>query len=81
MSIYLKDSEGLSETNMLLLEEASVALNSLKGPWVVGGDWNLFPDELHNSKWRDESSLAIQASAEGGRQALCYSQAGKSKKS
>ena len=53
MTIYLKDSEGLSETNVLLLEETVVALNALKGPWIVGGDWNINPDLLRSSEWLD----------------------------
>ena len=36
-SIWLYDSQGLSEANMTLLEEAAVALNSCTGGWVCGG--------------------------------------------
>ena len=35
-SIYLKDSEGASETNMHLLHEAATFLSCLKGPWIIG---------------------------------------------
>ena len=26
-------------------------LNSLKGPWAIGGDWNCTPDELMQTGW------------------------------
>ena len=32
ISLYLKDSEGLSPTNMAILEEVGVALRCLRGP-------------------------------------------------
>eukprot|EP00973_Karenia_brevis_P090801 12404335-Karenia_brevis.AAC.1 len=46
LSIYPKDSEGLSETNLYFLEQVAVVLRTLKGPWVIAGDWNLAPLEL-----------------------------------
>jgi len=53
LNVYLKDSEGLSATNKLLLETAAGALNGLKGPWIAQGDWNLPPETLAASKWLD----------------------------
>ncbi len=51
ISIWLKDSEGMSATNKAILEELAVVIGGLKGPWVVGGDWNLTPDILMASNW------------------------------
>ena len=50
-SIYPKDSEGISEGNLLLLLEIAIALRSIKGPWIIGGDWNLSPDLLRSTRW------------------------------
>ena len=52
-SIWLHDSQGLSDANMSLLEEAAVALRSCSGGWVLGGDWNMSPELLRASKWLD----------------------------
>ena len=49
LSIYLKDAEGLSETNMAIFEAAAVCINSLRGPWVIAGDWNITPEVLEAS--------------------------------
>ena len=35
-SIYLRDSEGVSEANLLLIQEVAVQLKLLRGPWVLG---------------------------------------------
>ena len=51
LNVYLKDSEGLSETNKLLLETGAGVLNGLKGPWIAQGDWNMPPETLAASKW------------------------------
>jgi len=52
-SVYLKDAAGLCEHNLLVLQEIAVALRQLRGPWVLGGDWNLTPDVLQSSGWLD----------------------------
>ena len=51
LSIYLKDAEGLSETNMYILEQAAICIKALKGPWVIGGDWNIEPHLLSAANW------------------------------
>ena len=51
LSIYLKDGEGLSETNFLILEQVATCIKALKGPWIVGGDWNIEPHLLTAAKW------------------------------
>ena len=50
-TVYLRHSEGLSPENMVLLDYTAAALGALKGPWVIGGDWNLSPQVLADSKW------------------------------
>jgi hypothetical protein len=49
VSVYLHDSEGLSERNLALLEMLVAALRTLRGPWVVGGDWNLTPEQVSST--------------------------------
>ena len=46
ISVYLIDSVGLNEANKLILEEVTVAIKSIKGPWVLAGDWNITPEIL-----------------------------------
>ena len=41
LSIYLKDAEGLSDTNLYILEQVAVYIKALKGPWIIGGEWRL----------------------------------------
>ena len=50
-SIWLYDTQGLSEANMALREEAAVALRLCQGEWILGGDWNIPPELLKASKW------------------------------
>ena len=52
-AIWLKDCEGLSSSNMAILDHAAAALGKLRGPWVLGGDWNLTPDISRASGWLD----------------------------
>ena len=53
LSAYLKDSEGLSDTNKVILEELAVVVQALNGPWIIGADWNLSPTAIAASKWLD----------------------------
>ena len=53
LSVYLRDSEGLSDKNQHLLEQAAVALRIIDGPWVAAGDWNISPQTLASSGWLD----------------------------
>ena len=46
LSIYLFESEGLSDRNVNLIEKAGQAVVTHGGPWVIGGDFNLTPAEL-----------------------------------
>ena len=51
VSVYLWTSEGLSQRNMDLLQCLAGVLSRLRGPWLVGGDFNLTPDMLRASGW------------------------------
>jgi len=50
-SLYLKDGDGMGDTNTAILTQLAAAIASVKGPWVVGGDWNMTPQDLLNSNW------------------------------
>jgi exonuclease III len=50
-SVYLKDGQDLSETNAAILTQLAAAIGSVRGPWVVGGDWNMTPQTLKASNW------------------------------
>ena len=50
-SVYLKDSVGASETNLNLLQEVATFLSCVKGPWVIGGDWNMSPQLLESTQF------------------------------
>ena len=50
-SLWLKHSEGLSEDNLAILQVAAQALSKLRGPWVIGGDFNMPPEALEASGW------------------------------
>ena len=48
-SVWLKDMEGLSDTNMSLLSNLVASIGRLRGPWLLGGDWNMDPATLASS--------------------------------
>lgn len=50
-SVYLKDSDGLSDTNQTILTELAAMVDTVQGPWIIGGDWNMTPDKLASSNW------------------------------
>lgn len=51
VTAYLKDSQGLSETNLALLAELAAHMATLRGPWIVVADWNMAPELLDRSGW------------------------------
>ena len=50
-SLYLKDGEGMSDTNAAVLTQLAAAIAAVRGPWIVGGDWNMTPQALMESNW------------------------------
>ena len=51
VSVWLRDSEGLSPGNLDLLQLLARVLINLKGPWVVAADWNITPEVLVKAAW------------------------------
>ena len=49
ISIYLFDSEGLSDRNRALLQQHAAAVRTLRGPWNIGGGRNLTLQALAES--------------------------------
>ena len=46
-SAYLQDVVGPTDpANLAILDEIAGCLNVLRGPWVIGGDFNMSPEEL-----------------------------------
>ena len=63
-SLYLKDGEGMSETNLTILTELATMLGTVRGAWIVGGDWNMPPAALTASNWPTMVGGLIQAPKE-----------------
>ena len=51
ITVYLKDGEGIGQTNQAILTELAAYLGTIRGPWVVGGDWNVTPQQLQAASW------------------------------
>ena len=51
-SIYLHTTVGISaRCNRDILDAVYGYLCNLSGPWIIGGDWNVTPEELESSGW------------------------------
>ncbi len=50
-SVYCRTAEGLTDLNLDILQDIAVDLASVRGPWVLGGDWNVTPEALAASGW------------------------------
>ena len=46
ISIYRKDSDGLSEYNLRVLQKAAALARTLGGPWIMAGEWNVEPCKI-----------------------------------
>jgi hypothetical protein len=62
-SVYLKDGEGMSDTNAAILTQLAMAVASVRGPWIAGGDWNMTPATLAASNWPTIARGRIHAPA------------------
>ena len=51
ISVYLRDSEGLSQANLDILHSVAATISELQGPWLIAGDFNLEPSLLRQSGW------------------------------
>ncbi len=46
-------TEGATERNIDILDRLARAIDSVKGPWLVGADWNITPEALLATGWLD----------------------------
>ena len=60
-TVYLHDSEVLSERNGKIFQELAANLRSLNAPWICAGDWNMTPEGLMRSNWLSVASASIAA--------------------
>ena len=61
-SAYLQDVIGpTAPANRELLERVAATLNSLGGPWILGGDFNATPEALRNTGFLDLVDGVFQA--------------------
>ena len=51
LSIYCWCSEGLTQRNLDVLQDAAQIINSLRGPWCLAGDFNFEPQALADCGW------------------------------
>ena len=51
ISVYLRDTEGLSQANLDILHSLAATISELQGPWLIAGDFNLEPSLLRQSGW------------------------------
>ena len=68
LSVYLRHSEGLSPENLLLLDVLAEIVDTLQGPWIIAGDFNLEPEVLKASGW----PLMIGGEVLAPREATCH---------
>ena len=61
ISIYLIDGEKDSENNLAILAEVTALIKTLKGPWIVAGDFNMSPSELKATNWHRTAGGQIHA--------------------
>ena len=62
-SIYLYCSEGMSDRNkeILVLILRHAARHKL--PWLIGGDWNMLPEDVESSEWAEGLGGSVVAAA------------------
>ena len=62
ISVYLWHTEGLSARNLSILNAAGEAVAKHGGPWLLGGDFNMEPQELAvASRWLSKIGGVIRA--------------------
>ena len=59
ISLYLRDSEGLSgPVNSKILGELITFVRNTPEPWILGGGWNVEPDEVANTTHLSHEGLS-----------------------
>jgi exonuclease III len=66
ISLYLKDGEGMSPTNLLRLGQVHDLVQSLKVPWIILGDFNMSPVTLDQGGFLDLIGGGGDPSRRGG---------------
>ena len=46
VSVYLRDSEGLSDYNLGIMSDIGALVQAEAVPTLIGGDWNVAPEEV-----------------------------------
>ena len=82
VSLYLKDGEGMSPTNLARLGQVHGFIKSLKVPWIILGDFNMGPDTLDQGGFLDLRGGSVITADLHSRarlsDRLCHSQTGHS---
>jgi hypothetical protein len=64
ISAYFHTGEGLSQRNLDMMHHVARLIASLRGPWVIGGDFNLPPDVVRSCGWLSLVAGVIAAPGE-----------------
>ena len=65
LSVYLWHGEGFTDRNRALLYAAGVVIKRHGGPWVLGGDFQNPPEDLHYEMWDWLKSVGGEVCAPG----------------
>jgi len=58
--LYLKDGEGMSDTNAAILTQLAGAIAAVRGPWIVAGDWSMHSHGFQLAQHRQRYGKHIQ---------------------
>ena len=63
LSAYLWTTEGLSERNVEVLAQLGEMIRQRRGPWIIGGDFNMSPERLRSEAgwWLEKVGGCIKA--------------------
>ena len=67
MTAYLRDGEGLSPANEAILAHIGDHIDAFQQQGIeaiVGGDWNMTPEELGVDSWLDEVGVLLRTSVD-----------------
>ena len=53
LGCYLMNSVGMDEANALRMKQASLLIHILNLLFIAVGDWNMPPEDMHESGWPD----------------------------
>ena len=72
VSIYLKHTEELSPDNLAILDAAAQLIDSLRGPWLLAGDFNMEPATLQAGGFLDLVHGQVFAPSQPTCKQRCY---------